>query len=65
MQMGCEACLHFYCKKANVCRDYWRKEVTGEYFSIYASFWQAEQNNLSLELRILELSSTFRRKFGG
>jgi hypothetical protein len=41
------------------------KKVTGEYFSIHASFWQAEQNNLSLELRILELSSTFRRKFGG
>ena len=19
MQIGCEACLHFYCKKANVC----------------------------------------------
>lgn len=50
MQMGCEACLHFYCKKANVCRDYWRKEVTGEYFSIHASFWQAEQNNPSLDL---------------
>ena len=26
MQMGCEACLHFYCKKANVCRNYWSKE---------------------------------------